>query len=673
MKKIMKTTHRKFYILILVLSQFAWIGCNDDEIVMNYYTFTGQTVSSLLKNPNVDENRPARDFSKFIRILERANMLDQLSTYGEYTCFAPINSAIDTLLVQRNLSSIEDLSQEECDTIAKTHIIQGLYYTTDMEVGAIPATNFLDRYLMYSTASDSSSGKLSVAYYINKTAEMLARNDSVSNGVVHTLNRVVTPSNRFIPQLILGDSTISIFSNLLFLTGLDKKMEAYEDKSYSIGSDSVILGRTATLWPDGPREASYPEKRKLGFTAFVEPNSVYRNNGAKTAQEVIDKLINKSAPFVMHDPHNRYLYNTNFKDTDNVVYRYVAYHLLNRIGNYNQWNVSATMRDNCVVYNYLDAQDFYETLCPFTVMKIQTTREGQVYINRRRINEGAAAVKDPADPFQTAVRGIRLLSPTEAGITNQDALNGVYHYIDALLIYGSSAQDALNTRMRIDPTTMSPDFLNNIGRNRQKPDGNRYLVTRYKRGFIENFSISAQTEIGVRNDPDWSPSFGRDGLDFLGQYDFTMKLPPVPDGQYEVRIGINAAPDRGIVQVYIDDEPCGIPIDMRIYKTDPRIGSVDDGEDIDENKRNDKDMRNRGYMKGPDSWNIGTLSSTQTSLRQNFNSMRIIVATTTFVEGKYHYLRFKTVMDNPRGLFPLDYIELCPKSVYGSPEGEDTH
>jgi len=674
MKKIMKTTHRKFYLLILVLSQFAWIGCVDDSIVTNYYTFTGETVSSYLKNPNVDVNRPKRDFSKFIRILERANMLDQLSTYGEYTCFAPVNSAIDTLLLQRNLASVEALSQEECDTIAKTHIIQGMYYTTDLEVGAIPATNFLDRYLMYSTASDSSNGKVSVAYFINKTAEMLARNDSVSNGVVHTLNRVVTPSNKFIPQLILADTTISIFSNLLFLTGLDKKMEIYEDKRYSIGSDSIILGRTATLWPDQQRSASYPAKRKFGFTAFVEPNSVYRNNGAKTTQEVIDKLISKSGSFAMYDPHGQFLYDTNFKDTNNVVYRYVAYHILNRIGNYNQWNVSATLRDNCVVYNYLDAEDFYETMCPFTVMKIQTTREGQVYLNRRRINEGAAAVKNPADPFQAPVRGVRILSPTEAGIVNQDALNGVYHYIDDILIYGYSALDALNTRMRIDASTLSPDFLNNPGRNRSNSDGTRFIVTRYKRGFVQDFTFSAQTQIGVRNDPtEWSPSFGCDGLDFLGQFDFTVKIPPVPDGQYEVRIGINAGNDRGIVQVYIDDEPCGIPIDMRVYKSDPKIGSVDDGTDVDENRRNDKDMRNRGYMKGPDSWNIGTKSATQSSLRQYFNSMRIIVATTNFVEGQSHYLRFKSVIDNPLGIFPFDYLELCPKSVYGSAEGEDTH
>jgi len=671
----MKTTNRKFYILILALCQFIWVSCFDDSIVQSYYTFTGDTVGSFLKNPNKNPDRQKRDFSKFIRILERANMLDQLSTYGEYTCFAPINSAIDTLLFQKHLSSVEDLSDAECDTIAKTHLIEGLFFTTDLEVGAIPNVNFLDRYLMYSTASDSSTGKLTVAYFINKTAEMLVRNDSVSNGVVHTLNRVVTPSNRFIPQLIQSDTTISIFSDLLFLTGLDQKMLLYQDLNYKIGADSTILGSVSAKWPDPSqdRATSYPEKRKFAYTAFIEPNSVYKNYGVRNTQELIDKLINKSGPFSMYDPHGKIVYDNNFKDSNNVVNRFVAYHLQNRLGNYNQWNVSATMRDNCVLYKYLDAEDFYETMCSGTMIKIQTTREGQVYINRRRINEGAAAIADAADPYQAAVRGVRIQSPTEVKI-NQDALNGVYHYIDALLIYDNNAIDALNTRMRIDASTLSPDFLNNVGRNRSRPDGTRLVVTRYKQGFVTNFNFSAQTQMGLRNDPDWSPSFGRDGLDFMGQYDLTVKIPPVPEGQYEVRVGINAGGDRGIVQVYIDDEPCGIPIDMRIYKSDPKIGSVDDGTDLEENKRNDKDLKNRGYMKGPDSWNIGTLSSPpQTSLRMYYNSMRIVLSTMNFREGETHYLRFKSVIDNAKGLFPFDYMELCPKSVYGSATGEDTH
>jgi uncharacterized surface protein with fasciclin (FAS1) repeats len=675
MIKIKKIVRDIGFLLIALLSQFAYVGCVDDMIVQNYYTFTGETVASYLTNRD-------STFSDFISILKKAELFDLLSTYGEYTCFAPNNNAIDSLLLQKNRLTVEDLSKAECDTIAKTHLIEGLYFTTDLEEGAIPATNFLDRYLTFTSSSDTSNDVISVVYLINKTSRMICRDDSVVNGVVHTLDRVITSSNQYLPQLMEQDTAISIFVELLQATGFDKKMEKYIDESYVIGLDSTVLGNSIVQWSDGPRDASYPETRYFGYTAFVEPNYIYRQKGARTAQDVINKLVGtdkdgnsvSQGAFALYDPNKRYTYDHNYTDTNNVVYRFVAYHVLDRTGNYNQWNVSSDIRDDQAVYEYLDPQDFYETMCPFTMMKFQTTNNGALYINRRRVNEGANAVKDAADPYQVAVTGVRVFTPTEVGDLEQSAVNGVYHYINSLLIYDSQTADVLNTRFRIDASTLSPDFLNNPGRNRSKSDGSRYIVTRYKPGFVTNFSFGEQTQMGLRNDPEWSPSYQRDGLDFMGQYDFTVKLPPVPENQYEIRLGINASSDRGIVQVYIDDIPCDIPIDMRIYKSDPKIGSVDDDEDDeDANRRNDKDLRNRGYMKGPDSWLTGNPDGDQWTLRAYYNSMRIILTTETLREGEVHTLRFKSVIDNTKGLFPFDYLELCPKSVFGNPEGEDTH
>jgi len=45
MNIITKTTKKVFFSLILVLSQFVWVSCVDnDPIVEHYYTFTGETV-----------------------------------------------------------------------------------------------------------------------------------------------------------------------------------------------------------------------------------------------------------------------------------------------------------------------------------------------------------------------------------------------------------------------------------------------------------------------------------------------------------------------------------------------------------------------------------------------------------------------------------------------------
>ena len=74
-------------------------------------------------------------------------------------------------------------------------------------------------------------------------------------------------------------------------------------------------------------------------------------------------------------------------------------------------------------------------------------------------------------------------------------------------------------------------------------------------------------------------------------------------------------------------------------------------------------------MKAPDSWHPGAGDAT---MRDNGILRRIL--TTHYLDSEKEYrLRVRQVLDDPDRYWSFDYIELCPKSVYGSPEGEDTH
>ena len=654
-----KTSRKVVFLLVLLLGQLGWVSCLKEPAIKNYYTFSGETVASYLQKGD--------EYTQFVKVLDRAKMFDLLSTYGQYTCLAPNNAAIDTFLMERNLTSVDQLSLAECDTLARTHLINGAFYTTDLEDGAIPSPNFLDRYLIFSSDSAFHNGQVQLGSFINKVSEMVVLNDSVENGVVHTLSKVVTPSSLFLPKLMEEDTTISIFVAAMKLTGFHTKLESYIDERYHVGLDSTNL-RLKYYTGGTNRDADYPAKRKFYFTAFVEKNAVYHSKGIHSVNDLITKLMNRS-----FDLFGTVTYDNNYTDSTNALYRYVAYHFLDRLGNYDDWTTTSKIRANQAVYDHLDPQDFYETMCPSTIMKFQSTREGQLYINRRRINEGALADRTATDLYEAAVPGVRVYQPSESGKVDQSALNGVFHYIDDLLLYNTTtARNVLNTRMRMDATTLSPDFMNNVGRERNKPNINSQVVTLYKPGFVKNFIFNDQTKVGVRCDPDWSPSYQCGAIDILGQYDFSVKIPPVPEGQYEIRFGMNMGNDRGVVQIYFDNQASGIPIDMRISKYDnPRIGAAQDGNDVEVNQRNDKDMKNRGFMKGMDSWFTG---AGKTDTHRNFwNSVRVVVATLTIREGETHYIRFKNVIDNPAGLFPFDYLEICPKSVYDSPEGEDSH
>ena len=97
----------------------------------------------------------------------------------------------------------------------------------------------------------------------------------------------------------------------------------------------------------------------------------------------------------------------------------------------------------------------------------------------------------------------------------------------------------------------------------------------------------------------WGVTLNGDEFIANGQYDFEYRLPPVPKGAYELRIGYSATTPRSITQFYVNGQICGIPVDLRIPADDARIGWIADSLTNDGGLENDKTMRNHGYMKGP--------------------------------------------------------------------------
>jgi hypothetical protein len=82
-------------------------------------------------------------------------------------------------------------------------------------------------------------------------------------------------------------------------------------------------------------------------------------------------------------------------------------------------------------------------------------------------------------------------------------------------------------------------------------------------------------------------------------------------------------------------------------------------------------MHNRGYMRAPDTQTMGT--NEDSNARTLHNLLRRIVATEYLTNDKDHYIRFRAVDENGKE-FMLDYVELCPKTVYDSPIlPEDSH
>jgi uncharacterized surface protein with fasciclin (FAS1) repeats len=632
----------------LMLGSSAFTSCSDDPAPKDYYTFTGEMVSDFLTS------RSAK-FSDFITILERAKVYDLLSTYGEFTCFAPTNDAVKEYLETRGLTSLSQLTDADCDTIAYTHIIKtGAYFTTDLNDGAIPATNMDDRYLTISNDTDANKH---IIYYINKTARIIARDDSVENGVVHTINKVISSSNDMLPDMLSKDQNATLFYAALRATHLEDSLRRYIDTHYTCGEDSIVDGvpyHTAAEY----EFAHYLEKHKYDYTAFVEPDTVYKRNGINTLADLeayAKKIYDQTYP------EDAGLYDKDLTNRKNPLNRFIAYHLWNRLGNYNALTLTGDGYKIQIMANLLDAKDYYETMCPHTIMKISYSNS-QMYINRRGLGNKAT------------VPGVRIMTPSETSNVDQSALNGVYHYVTDIVTYNPTVRDIVfNERMRIDATTLAPEFMNSGARGKASTGtGQNDPCTGFKPGTLEGWSYTDATLVSCRCRNYYFWSYQGDEVILLGQYDFSVKLPPVPEGTYEVRLGYcGGFTSRGVIQVYFDGKPCGIPLDIRKGgEDDPRIGWTALTTNEETNRANDKAMRNRGYYAGGKGIAFGSLSSRST-FRSQSRILRRILTTTYIDDKKDHYMRFKQTLDNTKAEFEFDYLELCPKSVYDSEQGDD--
>ena len=134
-------------------------------------------------------------------------------------------------------------------------------------------------------------------------------------------------------------------------------------------------------------------------------------------------------------------------------------------------------------------------------------------------------------------------------------------------------------------------------------------------------------------------------------------------------------------QLYFGTNPdnlqaLGLPLDFRMSTSDPSIGWVPDEKDVEINLENDKHMRNRGYMKGPNQFAVNSYGNAMTqplrSATGTRNAIRRIIYTGKLEQQKTYYIRVKTLLEGvtTNGI-ALDYMELVPKWVYSGVEAED--
>lgn len=655
--------------LLVVVAMLGFVSsCSDEPDSSNFYTFKGQMMSEYLQGHD--------EFSDFAAIVERAGMMDLLATYGAYTCFPPTNDAVKAYLAKHGKQSIDELTDADCDTLTRTHLVDNMISTSDMEDGVLNTANMNRRYIEVSHGVDDNENAV---VFLNGTSHIIftMQDDSVENGIMQPITEVLESSNRMIIDVMKTNPNISLYVSAMELTGLADSLFEYKDATW----DHTVWPRIRYTSHVNQETATVPDERRFGFTVFVPTDSTLRakynittvEDLYKKACEIYDEVYPEDANADYHDF-------AHIKHPKNPLYRFIAYHILNR--DVKGWNYLTPYTDIGILTTVMNPIDWYETMLPHTMMKFErlTVRKwaggstvGQRYINRRYDDE-------------FTIPGVRIIPRVEDEF-KQDALNGRYFYVEDILAFDVPTRDiAHNMRIRMDFSTIFPELMTNDVRLNERNGGRKHQdppydeTAKYGRnyyfpnGYLKGVTINDSYFI-YRRPHDYYDCYEGDEFNLKGDFDFTFKLPPVPyEGDWQVRLGYAAEPTRGIAQFYFDDKPMGIPLDMTRQLDHASIVGSDWKGDYTTMSTPDlatdqKVMKNKGFYRGAAGgyrYN-GEGGSTTTIFATQPQTLRMVICTAHMDPNVDHYLRIRCVSvkkgnDNE---FMLDYLELVPKSVYG--------
>ena len=474
-----------------------------------------------------------------------------------------------------------------------------------------------------------------------------------------------------LPSVMAADANVSIFAEALKRTALADSLEAYIDPEfhseykkgdkyyYYINSSSVV--------------ADVVTQRLRQFTVFAETDSVLRAHDINSmadleayAKQVYNTMYPEDA--AVTDPTDR----------RHPLNRFVAYHILRHGSTYHYLTAEDEKHMNrCFDQEKTDIAAWYSTMMPHAALKCSFPAGEQrgLYLNHR-------GLKDGPDKYGVQVRGAKILpsgieprtTPIAPGLDSgegedyctREAFNGYYFYIDDLLCYDQTARDVVlgGELWRVDCKTLLPDLMNVF---RRGGYWYRYDCACDRPGEFPAFAFEWKGLQGITNArtdvssllstlaPDTLfPFYEGDELVIKGDFDFTVTLPHLPPGDWEVRLGQRKYIAPYLVKIFLNGEQQGDIINLSTFYDES--GAL---------------LPN--ILRGPD--DCGTSGSGGNSARfsQDNTCFRRILGSVQSDGSTPLTLRIEncTDLNNPTmsesarkhlGL-ELDYLEFCPKAL----------
>lgn len=508
----------------------------------------------------------------------------------------------------------------------------------------------------------------------------------------------------------------SIFSEALEATGLADTLSLRN--KFRVYNVSNTNGMPNTGLANGPYY--YPGECKIKFTLLAVDNEMLKKYGVTDFASLKAKCAEwyaKAGQWYDYPGMDSKVISTgdDYTYTYNVVNMFMRYHILKAGMPYRK--LVRAYDPNDENWNFAfggEPHSYHETLLPNTLMKIwqplyhNTGDDNQsIWVNRYRKNNTLTDQVGTfgSDEMHPLMNTGALVNKEKSDIR---ALNGYIHHVDRPLVYNEEvAHGVLNERLRVDCVDMMPELANNDIRLTTPQE----IVQAYRNSDINGDMIklpldycdnlkanSDKSELAVYTIGAWRSWNSTQITGWGYKSDISLRLPPVPTGDYEIRI-IYPPMSRGTTwefQLGTSNDTTqmwniGGLFDTRypnntLQEDREATGLLLSFEFDDYGVASDAILRSNGYMRAPASFSRGTLNyikepvTNPEELIQNISNscryeegygtsiLRRIVGTVHLEQNKNNWLRFKDV-DTSKYMqrFSFDFIELVPVSVVNNP------
>jgi uncharacterized surface protein with fasciclin (FAS1) repeats len=468
------------FIISLFIGLTCLFSCQEKPLIAGFEDMINMTIYDY-----ITENKD--NFSDFLAILEKGGLDETLSAYNPngigYTLFLPTNKAVQKFITENSkYKSLTELLNDEAyvKVLCRYHVINLGIKTNDFPFGALPEYTLSGDQLTVGFIIEKDTSY----YKINNQAAITKPNVEVSNGYVHVVETMLTPVTYTTYSWLASNPGYSIFKAAVDATHLKDTL------NINLKSDTRKL-RPCTL--------------------LVEHDSIFKRRNVLSFQDLANRI----------SPNN-----TNYSNKTNLLYNYVAYHILEGGLFLDDFEGVAT--------NYNTYSDI-----PLNVngMGIDIA-----------INKGSEVFDMIIHPNgdTTLINYVGLIYDASNLITQ----SGSIHFTNQIMRQQPPVRAIRNYEFWEE--TLFSELRREAGSYQIKDPS---LLSRIKWSGADLFFVKS-------GDPD-EQSWNQDYLYLNGDFKISYTMPKIVQGKYTVFLGANSNnQDNALVEIYIDGKKIGGLVDL---------------------------------------------------------------------------------------------------------------